>query len=94
MTDVWTRGSMLDRQPRLPLEGHGSCMSVNGMEETKGFPLTPCGVHATGSGTAGLQNALLSLPLCVQLLTVYLLIILIMGTFLSSAADLWLFHFN
>lgn len=43
MTDVRNRGSMLDGVPRLlflPLELPRCCMSVNGVEETKGFPLT------------------------------------------------------
>lgn len=74
-------------------------MSVNGVEETKGFPLTPCGWSAChwlrGGGAAEcISAALLNLPLCMQLLNVYLWIILIMGTFLPPAADRWLFQFN
>lgn len=65
----------------------GSCMSVNGVDETKGFSFTPRGAHATGSRVAGLQRqaciatALLNLSLCMHLLGVYLLIMLITGTF-------------
>ena len=104
MTDVRNRGSMLDGDLRplfLPLEVRRFCMSVNGVEETKGFPLPPRGVHATGSRVVGLRKqaciatALLNPSLSVHLLNVYLLsIIQMMGTFLSSVADLWLFHFN
>lgn len=81
---------MLDSYPYplfLPLEGQGFCMSVNGVEETKGFPFTPRGAHAIGSRVAGLQKqaciatALLNLSHCMHLLNVYLLIMLIVRTF-------------
>lgn len=71
----------------LPLEIQGFCMPVNGVEETKGFPFTPHGAHAIGSKVVGLQKqaclatALLNLSLCMHLLDVYLLIMLITGTF-------------
>lgn len=104
MTDVQNRGSMLDRYlcPLfLPLEVQRFCMSVNGLEETKGFLLPQREAHATGSRVVGLQKqaciatALLNLSLSMHLLNVYLLwIIQMMETFLSSVAALWLFHFN
>ena len=68
------------------------------VEETRSFLLILCGVQATGSGVVGLQKqaciatALVNLSLGMQLLNAYLLIILIMGIFVSSAADLWLLH--
>lgn len=80
---------MLDSYPYplfLPLEVQGFCMSVNGVEEAKGFPFTPPGAHAIGSRVAGLQKqaciatALLNISHCMHLLNVYLLIMLIMGT--------------
>lgn len=73
-------------------------MSVNGCGRDQRLPSYFMWSASHWLWLVGLQKqacvatALEKLPLGMQLLNVYLLIILIMGIFLSSAADLWLFH--
>lgn len=68
-----------------------------GVEETRGFslPHVECKLLAWEVGLqkqACIATALVDLTLGMQLLNAYLLIILTMGTFPFSAADLWLFQ--
>lgn len=61
--------------------------------ETKASLLFHVECKLLAEGVVGLRKQvnLVNLTLSMQLLNVCLLIILIMGTFVSSAADLWLF---
>ena len=102
MTDVWNIGSMmLDQYPRLVFLSFGDleALHVSGwmwrrpeasfLFHVECKPLAPVvGLQKQ----ACIATALVNLSLGIQLLNAYLLIALIMGTFLLSAADLWLFE--